>query len=201
MTTHPLRQLPLFRLMDLLLQLSDLYRLGDRRGQCFDQTMPVLSQHDQPQALHLRPLLGDYADFDDPALRNITKCSVGDAAARLSGMYAISGLDSKQHYCRVLQVNLATARPVCPFCDIKVDEAPTDGVRSMAARFGAALADAEARVREAEERRRSAEEAARKEAELRVQAERKADEIEKKVTWRFRRCPRTTWSWPGEKPS
>ena len=59
--------------------------------------------------------------------------------------------------------------------------APTDGVRSMAARFGAALADAEARVREAEERR-SAEEATRTEAELQVQAERKADEIEKKVT-------------------
>src|SRR5215510_5510900 len=52
----------------------------------------------------------------------------------------------------------------------------------MAARFGAALADAEARVREAEERRRLAEDATRKEVELRVQAERKADEIEKKST-------------------
>jgi membrane protein involved in colicin uptake len=55
----------------------------------------------------------------------------------------------------------------------------------MAARFGAALADAEARVREAEERRRLAEDATRKELELRVQAERKADEIEKKVTREF----------------
>jgi hypothetical protein len=55
----------------------------------------------------------------------------------------------------------------------------------MAARFGAALADAEARVREAEERRRLAEDATRKEVELRVQAERKADEIEKKVTREF----------------
>lgn len=57
-----------------------------------------------------------------------------------------------------------------------------DGVKTITARLDAALAEAQARTRDAEERRRLAEETARKEIELRVQAERKADEIEKKVT-------------------
>jgi hypothetical protein len=122
-------------------------------------------------------------DFDDPALRKHHKVlSWGMPQPACPACSQFPGSTPKQHYCRVLQVNLATARPVCPFCDIKVDEAPTEGVRSMAARFGAALADAEARVREAEERRRLAEDATRKEIELRVEAERKADEIEKKST-------------------
>src|SRR5262249_31656025 len=71
----------------------------------------------------------------------------------------------------------------CPFCGVKTDEeGPLDGSKSIAAKFGAALAEAEARAREAEERRRLAEDAVRKEIELRVRAERKAEEIEKKVT-------------------
>jgi hypothetical protein len=127
-------------------------------------------------------------DFDDPALRKHHRVlNWGMPQPACPACQEFPDSTPKQHYCRVLQVNLATARPVCPFCDAKVDEAPVDGVRSMAARFGAALADAEARVREAEERRRSAEDAARKEVELRVQAERKADEIEKKVTREFPR--------------
>jgi hypothetical protein len=122
-------------------------------------------------------------DFDDPALRKHHKVlNWGMPQPSCPACQQFPDSTPKQHYCRVLQVNLATARPVCPFCDFKVDEAPVDGVRSMAARFGAALAEAEARVREAEERRRLAEEAARKEVDLRVQAERKADEIEKKAT-------------------
>src|SRR5262252_6767063 len=125
-------------------------------------------------------------DFDDPALRKHHKVlSWGMPQPACPACQQFPDSTPKQHYCRALQVNLATARSVCPYCDIKVDEAPTDGVRSMAARFGAALADAEARVREAEERRRLAEDATRKEVELRVQAERKADEIEKKVTREF----------------
>jgi hypothetical protein len=122
-------------------------------------------------------------DFDDPALRKHHKVlSWGMPQPACPACQLFPDSTPKQHYCRVLQVNLATARPVCPFCDIKVDEAPTEGVRSMAARFGAALADAEARLRDAEERRRLAEDATRKEVELRVQAERKAEEIEKKAT-------------------
>ncbi|MBO0724732.1 MAG: hypothetical protein J2P52_03950 [Blastocatellia bacterium] len=125
-------------------------------------------------------------DFDDPALRKHHKVlNWGMPQPACPACQQFPDSTPKQHYCRVLQVNLATARPVCPFCDAKVDEAPTDGVRSMAARFGAALADAEARLRDAEERRRLAEDAARKEIELRVQAERKADEIEKKSTREF----------------
>lgn len=122
-------------------------------------------------------------DFDDPALRKHHKVlNWGMPQPACPACQQFPDSTPKQHYCRVLQVNLATARPICPYCDIKVDDAPVDGVRSMAARFGAALADAEARVREAEERRRLAEDAARKEIDLRVQAERKADEIEKKST-------------------
>ncbi len=122
-------------------------------------------------------------DFDDPALRKNHKVlNWGMPQPACPACQQFPDSTPKQHYCRTLQVNLATARPVCPFCDAKADEAPTDGVRSMAARFGAALAEAEARLREAEERRRLAEEAARKEIELRVAAERKAEEIEKKAT-------------------
>jgi hypothetical protein len=125
-------------------------------------------------------------DFDDPALRKHHKVlNWGMPQPACPACQQFPDSTPKQHYCRVLQVNLATARPVCPFCDAKVDEAPTDGVRSMAARFGAALADAEARLREAEERRRLAEDAARKEIELRVQAERKAEETERKLTREF----------------
>src|SRR5262249_15772671 len=88
----------------------------------------------------------------------------------------------KQHLCRVFQVNLATARPACPFCGVKTDEAPLDGTKSIAAKFGAALAEAEAPAPQAQQPRLLPQDAVRKEIELRVRAERKAEEIEKKVT-------------------
>jgi Flp pilus assembly protein TadB len=51
-------------------------------------------------------------------------------------------------------------------------------VKKITAKLDAALAEAQAKAREADERRRLAEETAQKEIKLRVQAERKAQEIE-----------------------
>jgi len=122
-------------------------------------------------------------DFDDQALRkHHTVLNWGMPQPACPACHQFPSSTPKQHLCRVFQVNLATARPDCPFCGIKTDEAPLDGTKSIAAKFGAALAEAEARAREAEERRLLAEDAVRKEIELRVRAERKAEEIEKKVT-------------------
>jgi len=126
-------------------------------------------------------------DFDDQALRkHHTVLSWGMPQPACPACHQFPASTPKQHLCRVFQINLATARPACPFCGFKTDETSdetsVDGTKSVAAKFGAALAEAEARAREAEERRRLAEDAVRKEIELRVQAERKAEEIEKKVT-------------------
>ena len=122
-------------------------------------------------------------DFDDQALRkHHTVLNWGMPQPACPACHQFPGSTPKQHFCQVFQVNLATARSACPFCGFKTDEAPVDGSKSIAAKFGAALAEAEARAREAEERRRLAEDAVRKEIELRVRAERKAEEIEKKVT-------------------
>src|SRR5262249_341497 len=82
--------------MDLLLQLPDLHRLGDRAGQRFGPTVPVLSQYDQSEALHLRPLLGDNVGFRrSGATKASQSAQLGDAAARVSGVPSISGLDSE----------------------------------------------------------------------------------------------------------
>jgi len=122
-------------------------------------------------------------DFDDQTLRkHHTVLNWGMPQPACPACHQFPGTTPKQHFCQVLRANLATARPACPFCNIKTDEAPVDGVRTIQAKLDDALAKAEARAREAEERRRLAEETARKEIELRVQAERKAEEIEKKVT-------------------
>jgi hypothetical protein len=122
-------------------------------------------------------------DFDDQTLRkHHTVLNWGMPQPACPACHLFPGSTPKQHFCRVLQVNLATARPACPFCGFKTEEAPFDGNKSVAAKFGAALAEAEARARDAEERRRLAEDTVRKEIELRVRAERKAEEIEKKVT-------------------
>ncbi|HKQ77409.1 MAG TPA: hypothetical protein VJ810_27165 [Blastocatellia bacterium] len=122
-------------------------------------------------------------DFDDQTLRkHHTVLNWGMPQPACPACHQFPGSTPKQHFCRVLQVNVATARPSCTFCGFKTDEAPLDGNKSAADKFGAALAEAEARVRDAEERSRLAEDAVRKEIELRVRAERKAEEIEKKVT-------------------
>lgn len=122
-------------------------------------------------------------DFDDPTLRkHHTVLSWGMPQPACPGCHQFPRATPKTHYCEALQCNLSTARATCPFCQINLAEPVVDGAKVITAKLDAALASAEARAREAEERRKFAEEAARKEVELRVQAERKAEEIEKKVT-------------------
>jgi hypothetical protein len=122
-------------------------------------------------------------DFDDQTLRkHHAVLSWGMPQPACPGCHKFPNSTPKTHFCQALQINLATARPACPFCKVKIEEVVVDGAGSVTAKLDAALADAEARARDAEERSRFAEEAARKEIELRVQAEHKAQEIEKKVT-------------------
>lgn len=129
-------------------------------------------------------------DFDDQTLRkHHAVLSWGMPQPACPACHQFPGSTPKQHFCQALQVNLATARPACPFCDNKSDEVVIDGGRAVTAKLDAALADAESRARESEERRRLAEEAARKEIALRVQAERKANEIEQKVTSQLSQAP------------
>lgn len=109
-------------------------------------------------------------DFDDQTLRkHHTVLNWGMPQPACPACHRFPGSTPKQHYCRTLQINLATARPTCPFCKVKTDE--TDGAMPINSNLNMALAEAEARACEAEERRRLAEEAARKEIELRVRAE------------------------------
>src|SRR5262249_2928248 len=122
-------------------------------------------------------------DFDDQTLRkHHTVLNWGMPQPACPACHCFPGSTPRQHFCQTLQIKLATARTACPFCNLKTDETSADGAKSDTANLDAALAEAEARAREAEERRRLAEDAARKEIQLRVLAERKAEEIEKKVT-------------------
>jgi hypothetical protein len=122
-------------------------------------------------------------DFDDQTLRkHHAVLAWGMPQPACPGCHLFPGSTPKTHFCQSLQINLATARPACPFCHVKTEEIVVDGAGAGSAKLDAALADAEARAREAEERSRFAEDAARKEIELRVQAERKAEEIERRVT-------------------
>lgn len=122
-------------------------------------------------------------DFDDQTLRkHHAVLNWGMPQPACPACHQFPGSTPKRHFCQTLQVNLATARPACPFCDVKTDEAVVDGAKADDAKLDTALLQAEARAHEAEERRRLAEDTARKEIELRVQAERKAREIEKKVS-------------------
>jgi hypothetical protein len=122
-------------------------------------------------------------DFDDQTLRkHHTVLSWGMPQPACPGCHQFPSSTPKIHFCEILDCNLATARSSCPFCNTRLEGVFGEGVTTKAIRLDAALAEAEARAREAEERRRLAEEAARKEIKLRVEAERKAHEIEKKVT-------------------
>jgi hypothetical protein len=121
-------------------------------------------------------------DFDDQTLRkHHAVLSWGMPQPACPACHQFPASKPKQHYCRVLQFQLATARPACPFCKAVTEDPPAEGEKAISAKLDAALAEAVSRARDAEERSRLAEDAARKEIELRVQAERKAEEIEKKA--------------------
>jgi hypothetical protein len=118
-------------------------------------------------------------DFDDQALRKQhTVLSWGMPQPACPGCHLFPSSTPKIHFCETLDINLATARSGCLFCGVNLDDAVVYGVKKITAKLDAQLAEAQARAREAEERRRLAEETAQKEIKLRVQAERKAQEIE-----------------------
>jgi hypothetical protein len=136
-------------------------------------------------------------DFDDQTLRkHHAVLSWGMPQPACPGCHQFPSSTPKIHFCEVLRCNLATARPSCPFCDHLPEGVFGEVATTTTLRLDTALAEAEARAREAEERRRLAEEAARKEIELRVEAERKAHEIEKKVT-RELVHPQSSIPYPG----
>jgi hypothetical protein len=118
-------------------------------------------------------------DFDDQALRKQhTVLSWGMPQPACPGCHLFPSSTPKIHFCQALNINLATARSGCLFCGVSLDDAVVYGVKKITAKLDAQLAAAEAKAREADERRRLAEETAQKEIKLRVQAERKAQEIE-----------------------
>jgi hypothetical protein len=97
------------------------------------------------------------------------------------------------HFCESLKIDISTARTECPFCGIQIAQAAErpaqNGIKSSVPistqpkeESQLALAEAEAKAREAEERFLLAEATARKEIALRVEAERRVEEIERKVT-------------------
>jgi hypothetical protein len=139
-------------------------------------------------------------DYDDPTLRkHHTVLAWGMPQPACPACHQFPGTTPRTHFCQVLQANLSTARPSCPFCQINLEttsagQAPavapplpvaakseSEAPPELALRLNAALAEAQARAREAEERQRLAEDAIRKEIELRRQAELKAQEIEKRI--------------------
>lgn len=133
-------------------------------------------------------------DYDDQTLRkHHAVLSWGAPQPACAGCHQFPGATPKMHFCQALHTSLATARAVCTFCRAPVEHAGhagANGAKSatnleqalVAVREEQALAEARTRAREAEERIRLAEATARKEIELRVQAERKAEEIERKVS-------------------
>jgi hypothetical protein len=118
-------------------------------------------------------------DFDDQTLRKQHMVlSWGMPQPACPGCHQFPSATPKIHFCQAIDINLATARSDCLFCGVNLDDAVVYGVKKITAKLDAALAEAEAKAREADERRRLAEETAQKEIKLRVQAERKAQEIE-----------------------
>jgi hypothetical protein len=118
-------------------------------------------------------------DFDDQTLRKQHMVlSWGMPQPACPGCHQFPSATPKIHFCEAIDMNLATARSDCLFCGINLDDAVIYGVKKITAKLDAALAEAQAKAREADERRRLAEETAQKEIKLRVQAERKAQEIE-----------------------
>jgi hypothetical protein len=118
-------------------------------------------------------------DFDDQTLRKQhTVLSWGMPQPACPGCHQFPSSTPKIHFCEAININLATARSDCLFCGVHLDDAVVYGVKKITAKLDAALAEAQAKARDADERRRLAEETAQKEIKLRVQAERKAQEIE-----------------------
>lgn len=122
-------------------------------------------------------------DYDDQTLRkHHAVLDWGAPQPACAGCHQFPHSTPKKHFCQMLQCEVATGRATCSFCGIATDTIGEATATAPNARLDAALAAAQAKTREAEEQRLLAEEAARKEIQLRVQAEHKAQEIEKRAT-------------------
>lgn len=122
-------------------------------------------------------------DYDDQTLRKQhTVLSWGMPQPACPACHHFPNSTPRTHFCEALRCNLSTARTSCPFCQVPTERPAGNGLKPAASEFGAVLELAEAKAREAEERIRLAEATAKKEIQLRVQAEQKAEEIERKVT-------------------
>lgn len=122
-------------------------------------------------------------DFDDQTLRkHHTVLEWGAPQPACAGCHQFPHATPRKHDCPAVECEVATGREVCPFCGIRTDASGLAPEKAVTAKLDLALAEAEAKAREAEARRRMAEEAVRKEIELRVQAEHKVEEIQKRAT-------------------
>ncbi|MGH9841971.1 MAG: hypothetical protein ACREEM_24710 [Blastocatellia bacterium] len=129
-------------------------------------------------------------DYDDQTLRKQHMVlSWGAPQPACAGCHHFPGATPKNHFCETLQCNLSSARQDCPFCGLSISYAMRNGsklgvapVIPSIAESDVLLAEAKAHAREAEERIRLAEATARKEIELRVRAERRVEEVERKIT-------------------
>ncbi len=130
-------------------------------------------------------------DYDDQTLRKQHMVlSWGMPQPACPGCHRFPGATPRMHFCEKLKIDISTARAECPFCGIDTAQ-PAQHLSAEPAlaipvrqkeESRLAIAEAEAKAREAEERIHLAEATARKEIALRVEAERRADEFEKKVT-------------------
>lgn len=115
-------------------------------------------------------------DFDDPTLRkHHTVLSWGMPQPACPGCHQFPSSTPRIHYCVALQSHLATARTVCPFCNLRLEEISVDNPQTASLKLDVALA-------EAEHRARLAEESALKESRLREQAERKAEDFQRELS-------------------
>lgn len=122
-------------------------------------------------------------DFDDQTLRkHHAVLEWGAPQPACAGCHQFPRSNPRKHFCQTMQCEIATARAICSFCGIDTEANTIPASQVVTANLDAALAEAEAKALEAEERRRLAEEAVRNEVKLRLQAEHKVEEIEKRAT-------------------
>ena len=125
-------------------------------------------------------------DYDDQTLRKQhTVLSWGMPQPACPGCHHFPSSTPRTHFCEALRCNVSTARATCSFCGKAPERHAANGSKPALPEPTVALEQAQALAKEAEERIRLAEATAQKEIQLRVQAERKAEEIVRKVTRDF----------------
>lgn len=133
-------------------------------------------------------------DFDDQTLhKHHSVLEWGAPQPACAGCHQFPHATPHKHFCAAMQCEIATARATCRFCGAGTSENGLPPSKVVTAELDAALAEAEAKAVEAEERRRLAEEAVRAEVKLRMQAEDKVQEIEKRATRELNQAKAVTY--------